>query len=81
MTDKERMEKIYLAESMATEYKNITGDVVPLKEAKTRVFESKLDPVSESAAVNGVHTIQATSIAGAKNVFLPGNIVIKKARP
>ncbi|MEK7312837.1 MAG: plastocyanin/azurin family copper-binding protein [Deltaproteobacteria bacterium] len=78
VTDKERMEKIYLAESMATEYKNITGDVLPLKEAKTRVFESGLDPVSESAAVNGVHTIQATSIAGAKNVFLPGNIVIKK---
>lgn len=78
VTDKERMEKIYLAESMATEYKNITGDAVPLKQAKTKVFESNLDPVSESAAVDGVHTIQATSVAGARNVFIPGNIVIKK---
>ena len=78
VTDKERMEKIYLAESMATEHKNITGDLKPLKEAKTRVFESELPPVSESAAVNGVHTIQAVSVAGARNIFLPGNIVVKK---
>ena len=78
VTDKERMEKIYLAESMATEYKNITGDAEPLKQAKTKVFESELDPVSESVAVDGAHTIQATSVAGARNVFIPGNIVIKK---
>lgn len=78
VTDKERDEKIYLAESIAAEYWNITGDVRPLKEAKTRVFESRIDPVSESASVDGVHVIQATSAGGVKNVFLPGNIVIKK---
>lgn len=71
-------DNIYVAESMAAEYKKITGDIAPLKDAKTRIFESKLAPVTESAVVDGVHIVNAATTADVVNVFIPGNIVIKK---
>lgn len=78
VAEKDMKDNIYVAESMAAEYKKITGDVAPLKDARTRIFESRLAPVTESAAVGGIHVVTAATTADVENVFIPGNIVIKK---
>ncbi|MFQ5329923.1 MAG: plastocyanin/azurin family copper-binding protein [Thermodesulfobacteriota bacterium] len=78
-TAKEEREGLfYLAERMARVYLEVTGDVRLLKGAKQRIFESKLPPQVRPEGDNGVHTVEATSTAEVKNLFLPANIVIKK---
>ncbi|MBI5599039.1 MAG: cupredoxin domain-containing protein [Deltaproteobacteria bacterium] len=74
----DREDKLYVAESLATAYKNATGDIGPLKEAKKRIFESRLSPPVRTVAVKGVHTVEAVSTETVKNVFRPQNIIIKK---
>ncbi|MBI5598978.1 MAG: hypothetical protein HY890_04490 [Deltaproteobacteria bacterium] len=77
-TADEREEQFYVAESLANEYKNVSGDMGPLKEAKKRIFESRLSPPARPAAINGIHVVQALSTEKTKNVFMPGSIIIKK---
>lgn len=73
-----REERFYVAEFMANEYKNATGDINPLKEAKKRIFESKLTPQVRIQPANGVYIIEAVPTDKVKNKFTPDNIIIKK---
>lgn len=77
---REEMEaKFYIAELMAREYKDISGDTTTLIEVKKTIFNSKLSSPVRSTAVNGVHEVRLPKpTATAKNVFLPDNVVIKK---
>lgn len=79
-TSKEEMEaKFYIAELMAREYKDISGDTATLIEVKKTIFNSKLFAPVRSIAVNGVHEVRLPkATATVKNVFVPDNVVIKK---
>lgn len=79
LTTNEKKEGLfYLAERMARGYMEVTGDVELLKGVKQRIFESQLSLPVRPAGDDGVHTVEATSTAEVKNLFLPDNIVIKK---
>lgn len=68
----------YAAEAMANEYKNQTGDIGLLKEAKKKHFDSKLSPPVRSRPVDGVYIVEAFSPEKEKYLFNPDNIIIKK---
>lgn len=68
----------YVAESMANEYKNQTGEIGLLKEAKKKHFESRLSPPFRSRPVDGVYIIEASSPQDGTYLFNPDNIIIKK---
>lgn len=73
---KEEKESIFhVAETMATIYKDISGDIAPLKEVKKKSFEAKLSPPVKSTPAEGVYTVTSE---GDKNIFVPENIIIKK---
>lgn len=74
----EREAKFEVAEFMADEYKNVTGDIGLLKGVKRRVFESRLDKPVVSAPAGGVHIVESASTETVKNFFKPDNIIIKK---
>lgn len=78
VSKEDRESKFYVAEFMADEYKNVTGDAGLLKSVKTRVFESKIHQPVRPVPVNGVVTIDALSTENEKNLFRPDNIIIKK---
>ncbi|GMR04174.1 MAG: hypothetical protein BMS9Abin23_0063 [Thermodesulfobacteriota bacterium] len=72
-----RAEKIYIAELLAREYKNITDDAAPLIEVKKVDFHTMLHPEVHPEAKDGVYTVTIPSEdAKEKNVFKPDNIVI-----
>jgi len=69
----------YVAELMATIYKNLFQDVEPLRAVKKKYFETLLTPQVRSTAEGGVHIITMPTPAGEmENVFKPDNIIIKK---
>lgn len=67
-----------VAEFMADEYKKQTDDISLLKGVKVRIFESKLSKPLTPAPQNGVYTVESISTESVKNLFTPGNIIIKK---
>ncbi len=78
-TKEERDSKLFIAESMAKTYKDVTGDFEPLKNAKKKIFESKLTSAIRPAAANGVYIIETPKPTETeKNIFRPDNIIIKK---
>ncbi len=78
-TSKEDYEgNFYVAERMASVYKDVTGDIEPLKNVKRKFFESKLHSPVESTPKDGVHIVEALSTEKVKNIFRPDNIIIKK---
>ncbi len=78
-TSKEDREaSFYVAERMASEYKEVTGDFGFLKKVKRASFESQLHSPVRSTPEDGVHTVEAMSTEEVKNIFRPDNIVIKK---
>ncbi|MBI5971212.1 MAG: cupredoxin domain-containing protein [Deltaproteobacteria bacterium] len=69
----------HIAEMMARNYKDITGNTALLIEVRKTDFESRLNPPLRTTAVNGAHTVDVPkATANAKNVFMPDNIIIKK---
>lgn len=71
--------KLYLAELMASAYKEVSDDYKPLLEVKKKSFDAKLSAPVRSTALNGVHTVDVPKAAGdVKNIFRPENIIIKK---
>jgi len=68
----------YVAELMARDYKDITGDVAPLLEVKKRSFDSRLSATVTPELTGGAHIVDIPKAsADAKNIFVPDNIVIK----
>ena len=67
-----------LAERMAREYKNVTGDEKPLIEEQKRVFESYISEPVALSTEDGVHTVAINHRGEGKGPFSPDNIVIKK---
>ncbi|MBI5235617.1 MAG: cupredoxin domain-containing protein [Deltaproteobacteria bacterium] len=77
---REEMEaKFYIAELMAREYKDVSGDTAVLVEVKKTIFNSKLSSPVRSSAINGAHEVRLPkATAATKNVFVPDNVIIKK---
>ncbi len=75
----DRESNFYMAELMANGYKDLTGDVNPLKDVKKAVFSSKLTPSVRPEPLSGVIIVEMPEPTdAAKNVFRPDNIIIKK---
>ncbi len=80
---KETQEKkdayLFIAEQMAMDYKDVTGEIDLIKESKRAIFEQKLD--KEVVGVlnkDKVHIIDSPKeTATQKNYFVPNNLVIK----
>ncbi|MBI5587494.1 MAG: cupredoxin domain-containing protein [Deltaproteobacteria bacterium] len=77
----EREAKFNLAERLARQYKNLTGDEGPLMDEQKRVFESYLAGAVTPAPVDGVHTVEIRHSEDGKKPFSPDNIIIKKGEP
>jgi plastocyanin len=73
----EKEAKFNLAERLARQYKNVTGDEGPLVNQQKRVFESYLSEPVSPAAEDGVNSIVIRRSEGDKGPFNPNNIVIK----
>jgi len=73
----ERDSKLFIAEKMATVYKDVSGDAMPLKEVKQRTFELKLSAQTRPAPADGVYTVETLYNEAQKNFFSPNNIIIK----
>jgi plastocyanin len=79
VSPQERESLFYIAEMLATIYKDATGDHLPLKEARKGYFESFLSPPVRSTPAQGVHTVDMPKATeGKKNIFAPDNIITKK---
>jgi len=77
ITAEAKARKQYLAETMAREYKNVTGDISYLIGVKKDIFNSRLHAPVRSVAVKGIHTItMPRATPKEKNVFRPDNIII-----
>ncbi len=76
----ERDSKLYIAETMAKVYKDVSGDVEPLRKAKKIIFDTKLSGRIRSVkSAEGVHIVEMPEASeGIKDIFKPDNIVIKK---
>jgi plastocyanin len=77
-TAEEKEAKFNLAERLAREYKNFTGDEGPLMEEQRRFFESYLSGPVTLPSVDGVHTVVIKHREDGKKPFSPDNIIIKK---
>lgn len=78
--DKEKKEAtLYTAELLAMNYKDITGDVEPLRQVKRQQFEMKLSKtVVSTPNSEGVHIINMPMSSEEKhNYFEPDNITVK----
>ncbi len=72
-------ERYNIAETMAREHKDASGDTGMLIEVKKTIFNARLSAPIRLALSNGVAEVRIPRPTGAsKNVFLPDNIVIKK---
>lgn len=75
----EKDENYNIAEAMAKEYKDETGDAAHLIVVKKTIFNSKLSQPVRPAAENKVHTVDMPRPAdNLKNIFMPDNLIIKK---
>ncbi len=78
LTNKEERESEFIvAEFMANEYKNLTGNIGLLKGVKKRIFESRLNPPQVSKLDDGVNVVRLSKATNANTLF-PNNITIKK---
>jgi len=78
-TEEDKKENFYIAELLATSYKDIFGDVEPLRGVKRRYFDSLLGPPVRSIPQDGVHAVEMPQFADPmKNVLVPDNIIIKR---
>ena len=78
LTPDERAEKLYIAELLAREYNNITGDSALLIKIKQIDFNTRLDPPVRSVASRGIQTVEIPPVDEiTKKVFKPDNIIIK----
>lgn len=78
LTPDERAEKLYIAELLAREYKNVTGDAALLIEIKQIDFNNLLDPPVRSVASRGIQTVEIPQVDEiTKKVFKPDNLIIK----
>ncbi len=73
-----RDSRLSVGEVLAARYKDRSGDFEPLLKIKREIFETRLPPPVRSAASGKVHIVETVSTENQKNVFLPGNIIIKK---
>ncbi len=82
LTDEQRREKLFLAETMAKQYKDLTLDPEPLRETKQTIFELRLNPETRPEATleatAAVHIVDAVTANTHEHSFVPDNIVIKK---
>jgi len=75
----DREGNFYIAELLARSYNELTGDPEPLKKVKQRVFDARLPAEIVSKATDGVNTVEfPPPDAEARNLFSPGNIVIRQ---
>lgn len=75
----EKEAHFYMAEMMARLYKDSTGDTAPLLEVKRKSFDARLAEPQRPEPVDGVYIIEIPKTGpGAKNVFRPNNLVVKK---
>ena len=78
VTAEEKEHIFYVAELMARDYKDLTGDVAPLIEVKKRVFDARLSAPIKPEPAGGAHIVDIPrATAEAKNIFVPDNIVVK----
>jgi len=79
LSKEDKETKLNIAEIIANAYKNVTGNIEPLKQVKKDAFDSKLSPQLHSAPVEGFHIIEMPKPSGDdKNIFKPDNITIKR---
>ncbi len=78
VSEVERDEKLGLGEVLATRYKDLGGDFEPLLKVKREIFESKLPAPVMPGITGKVHIIETISTDKQKNVFSPGNIIIRQ---
>jgi len=72
-----KAQKQYMAETMAREYKNVTGDISYLIEVKKDIFNSRLHAPVHTVNKDGINTVyMPRATAHEKNVFKPDNIII-----
>lgn len=77
ITPEQKARKQYMAETMAREYKNVTGDISYLIEVKKDIFDSRLHAPVNSMDKKGIHTVDMPrATVDEKNVFRPDNIII-----
>lgn len=78
-TDELKHSNFFIAELLARDYKDLTGDVNLLIEVKKRAFDSKLSGPVRANMTDGVHIVDIPLSTGhSKNKFAPDNIVIKQ---
>lgn len=78
-SDGERQGALFVAEEMATVYKEATGDTGPLLSVKRQAFEAGLSSPVRPALTGGDYTVVLPSATEhEKNRFSPDNIVVKK---
>lgn len=78
LSAEEQESEFIVAEFMASEYKNLTGEIGLLRDVKRRIFESRLDPpIIQKLDADGMHVIRITNEKN-ENILEPGNIIIKK---
>lgn len=74
----DRAVKFELVEYMASEYGRVFGDTAILKDAKKRIFESRLSKVLRPEPSKGVFTVESVSTGAVHNVFVPDNIIVRR---
>ncbi|MEK6791849.1 MAG: plastocyanin/azurin family copper-binding protein [Deltaproteobacteria bacterium] len=79
ISKEDKDERYNIAEIMAREYKDASGDTGMLIEVKKTIFNARLSTTIRPTMSNGVAEVRIPMPTGAsKNVFVPDNIVIKK---
>jgi len=78
VTDEHKEYIFYVAELMARDYRDVTGDVGPLLEVKKRSFDARLDAPVTPPLTDGARIVNIPKASeDVKNVFMPDNIVVK----
>lgn len=77
ITHEERDEKFYIAELIATKYKDLTEEMAPLIEVKKAVFNAKLSEPVSVEPTGGVYIVDMPEADGeTMNVFSPDNLIV-----
>jgi plastocyanin len=75
----EREALLYIAEVMATIFKDLSGDMEFFKVVKKKIFEAGLTAPVRSVPQGGVHIVaMPEATEKVKNIFKPDNIIINK---
>ncbi len=78
VSQEERDAKLSIGEIIAARYKDLGGDFEPLLKVKREIFETKLPAPVMPIITGKVHIVETISTDKQKNVFSPGNIVIRQ---